>query len=109
MSKLRQLKKKYQRARVSKASDEFIQDVSEFMKKLKSRRDLVKNTADQKFLRRHSKKLRKLIDTETPIHKKRRILKQRGGILSALIPIICTCISAGGVTTTATSAANIKS
>ena len=110
MSRLRRMKKNQQKAVVSKASNEFIRDVSGFMKKIRNKPNLVKKTAHRKTLKRYSKHLRKLIHAKTPIHKKRLILQQRGGIFPFLIPIIIAGISAAGsIGAAATSAAILKS
>ena len=67
MSRLRRMKKNQQSAVVSKVSNEFIQDLSEFMKKLSNKPDLLKKTSYKKTLKRHSEELQKLIRPKTPI------------------------------------------
>ena len=108
IKKLKQMKAAKQRLSVIGASNEFIRDVSNFMTKIRKRPQTVK-ASHRKILKRHSKKLRKLIHAKTPIESKRMILSQRGGILPALIPVICALIGAGGgIAGAATSAAIIK-
>lgn len=109
MLRMRKMKRAKQRTLVEGASNEFIRDVSGFIKQVRHRPDLVKGSHRQ-VLRRHKKKLQRLIHAKTPIKKKRRILLQKGGIIPALIPIICAIIGAGGaVGAGAASAAIIKS
>lgn len=95
MLRMRKMKRAKQRTLVEGASNEFIRDVSGFIKRVRHRPDLVKGS-HRKVLRRHKKKLQRLIHAKTPIKKKRRILLQKGGIIPALIPIICAIIGAGG-------------
>ena len=109
MYKLRRMKAKNQRAAAIGASNEFIRDISGFFKKIRSQPHLVK-PAHRRILKKHQKKLRKLVHAKTPIHRKKFILSQKGGILPALIPVICALIGAGGgIAGAATSAAIIKS
>ena len=108
MKQLKRMKAAKQRLAVTGASKEFIRDVSNFMTKIRKRPQTVK-ASHQKILKRHSKKLRKLIHAKTPIESKRLILSQKGGIIPALIPVICALIGAGGgIAGAATSAAIIK-
>jgi hypothetical protein len=108
MKRLKSMKKGKQSATVLTASNEFIRDVSGFMSKIRKRGQLV-NSKHRKVLSKHAKNLRKLIHAKTPVESKRLILSQRGGILPALIPIICALIGAGGgIAGAATSAAIIK-
>ena len=108
IKKLKQMKAAKQRSSVIGASNEFIRDVSNFMTKIRKHPQTVK-ASHRKILKRHSKKLRKLIHAKTPIESKRMILSQTGGILPALIPVICALIGAGGgIAGAATSAAIIK-
>ena len=109
MFRMRKMKRGRQRTLVQGASNEFIRDVSSFLTRVRRRPDLVKGS-HRKVLRRHKKKLQRLIHAKTPIKKKRQILIQKGGIIPALIPIICAVIGAGGaVGAGAASAAIMKS
>ena len=103
------MKRASQKILTQGASKEFIRDVSNFLKRVRQRPDLVKGS-HRKTLQRHRKKLRRLIHANTPIEKKRQILLQKGGIIPALIPIICAVIGAcGAVGAGAASAAIMKS
>ena len=84
-----------QRTAVVGASNKFIRDMSGFLSKIRSKGDLVK-PSHRKILRRHRKKLKKLVNPKTSIARKRLILSQKGGIVPALIPIIVALIGAGG-------------
>ena len=109
VSRLRRLRPSQQRALVSGASNEFIRDVSGFLRKIRKKSHMIK-TSHRNVLWRHRNKLRKLIQAKTPINRKRAILIQKGGIIPALIPIIVALIGAGGgIAGAATSAAILKS
>ena len=108
MKKLRKLNASGQRAAVVGSSNAFIKDVTRFFKNIRKKPALVK-AAHRKVLRKHSKSLRKLIHAKTPVHEKRLILVQKGGIFPALVPIIIALIGAGGtVAGAATTAAIMK-
>ena len=108
MSQLKRMKAAKQRSSVVGSSNEFIRDVSNFMSRVRKQPHLVK-ASHRNILKRHSKKLRKLVHAKTPINSKRLILSQKGGIIPALIPVICALIGAGGgIAGAATSAAIIK-
>ena len=109
MSVLRRMRAKKQRSAVVGSSNDFIRDVTGFLTRIRKRPDLVKSS-HRKILKRYRKKLNKLVQAKTPMHMKRFILAQKGGILPALIPIITAIIgAAGGIAGAATSAAIIKS
>ena len=108
IKKLQRMKVAKQRLAVNDASNEFIRDVSSFMSKIRKRPQAVK-ASHQKILKRHSRKLRKLIHAKTPIKSKRLILSQTGGIFPALVPIFSAIVAAtGGIAGAATSAAILK-
>ena len=95
ISRLKQMKPMKQRAAAVGASNEFIRDMSSFFSKIRKRPDLLK-AKHRRILRRYRKKMKKLVHAKTPIHSKRLILSQKGGIIPALIPIIVAAIGAGG-------------
>ena len=108
MSQLKRMKPAKQRSSVVGASNEFIRDVSNFMTRVRKQPHLVK-ASHRNILKRHSEKLRKLVHAKTSMNNKRLILSQKGGIIPALIPVICALIGAGGgIAGAATSAAIIK-
>ncbi len=108
VSRLKRMKPLKQRAAAVGASNAFIRDVSGFFKRIRKQGHLVR-PSHRKILRRHRKKLQKLVQAKTPINTKRLILSQKGGILPALIPIIVALIGAGGtVAGAATTAAILK-
>lgn len=108
MKRLKQMKAKKQRSAILGASNEFIRDVSGFMNKLRKQPHFVKSK-HRNVLNKHRLKLRKLIHAKTPLEDKRLILSQTGGIIPALVPIICALIGAGGgIAGAATSAAIVK-
>lgn len=96
MKSLQDMPKRKQRIAAVNASNEFIRDVGRFMKKIQKRPGLVMKAAHRKILQRNKKKLRKLIHAKTPVTEKRLILAQKGGIIPALIPIVCAIIGAAG-------------
>lgn len=79
------------------ASNVFIRDVSNALKKIRSRPHLVKGKFRQ-VLQKHRNKLRRLVSPKVSINKKRSILTQKGGIVPALIPVVCAAIAAAGTT-----------
>lgn len=108
ITNLRRMKAPKQRAAIVGASNDFIRDVSGLLKRIRKRPDLVK-PSHQKVLKRHKKKLQRLVQAKTPIRIKRQILSQKGGIIPALIPVIVALIGAGGsIAGAATSAAILK-
>ena len=97
-----------QRVKVVGASNAFIRDVSNFLKKIKRKAHLVQ-PSHRRVLKKHRKKLKKLVNPKTSIDMKRMILSQKGGIVPALIPIFVALIGAGGtVAASAASAAIMK-
>ena len=110
MFKLRRFKRQNQRLTVARASREFINDISQYLKKIQTRPHLVKNKKHRQTLKKHRGKLRRLVDPHLSTEKKRQILLMKGGIVPFLIPIICASIgAAGSVGAAATSAAILKS
>ena len=108
IKRLKGMKKDAQLKAVLGASNEFIKDLSVYIRQLRRRPDLVK-ASHRKVLKKHGTKLRKLIHAKTPIHQKRLILMQSGGIFPFLIPVITAVLSAGGaIGAAATSAAILK-
>ena len=95
ITRLRRMTPVKQRASVVGSSNQFIRDVSSFLSKIRNAGHLLK-ASHRNTLRRHKKKLRKLVSANTPIHMKRLILSQKGGIAPFLIPIIVAAIGAGG-------------
>ena len=95
MKHLQRMNPLKQRTAVVGASNKFIRDISGFLSKVRTKGDLVK-PSHRKILRRHSKKLKKLVNPKTSIATKRLILSQKGGIAPALIPVIVALIGAGG-------------
>lgn len=67
------------------ANDKFVR---QFCQKVKGLQRARLSPSVQKQLRRKSKHLRKLVSPKTSVRTKRGMLTQRGGFLSALIPII---------------------
>lgn len=110
MFHLRRLKRHNQRKSVAGASREFIKDISMHMKKIQNKPHLVGNSKHRRQLKKHASKLRRLINPQVSLEKKRRILLMKGGIIPFLIPIICASIgAAGSIGAAATSAAIMKS
>lgn len=106
---LKRMKPKEQRLRASVASPEFIKDISNVMKRLRTRSDLV-SSKHKKILKRHKKPLQRLVKKSSSIKSKRNVLLLRGGILPILIPIIAAAIGAAGtVGASAVGAAIMKS
>ena len=109
MTRLRRMTPLNQRTSVIGASNQFIRDISSFLNRIRDAGHMLK-AAHRNTLRRHKKKLRKLVSAKTPIDRKRLILSQKGGIAPILVPIIVALIGAGGsVGAAATHAAISKS
>ena len=92
IKKLHRLKGSQQKAAVSGASNEFINDISKTLRRLKCAPNLVSS----KFKRRIGKqrsKFKRLSQANTTLKAKRRILTQKGGFLPLLIPLLGTVIS----------------
>lgn len=110
IKRLHRMKPKQRGRVIAGASNQFIRDFSNAMKKIRTRPNLV-NARHTKTLQRHRRKLRKLVHSKTPIHVKRRLLTQKGGFLisSILVPIISAAIGlAGTVAGSAAGAAVMK-
>ena len=109
IKKLHRLKANQQRAAVSGASKEFLDDISKTLRRLKTVPHIL-SAKHKNTLKRHRQKLRRLVHAKTPTNTKRRILMQKGGFISILVPILSAIIAAaGGIGAAATSAAIIKS
>ena len=109
LQSLRKMKTQEQRMRTKNASNEFIQDVSRTISRLRTRPDLV-NSKHRRILKRYKKPLRQLVNRASSIKQKRKVLLLRGGIFPALIPILCATIgAAGAVGASAAGAAVMKS
>jgi hypothetical protein len=96
IDKLRHMKANKQRLAVVGASNDFIRDVSGLLTKIRKQPSLVKKASHHRIFQKNKTKLRKLVHAKTPIHVKRFILSQKGGIIPALIPIFIALIGAGG-------------
>ena len=83
--RLRSLKRNQQSQAIGMANDSFIRQMCSQIKKLRYKKLKGRNT---KALKRHSKTLRKLVNSKTSISSKRKILSQRGGIFPLLTPIL---------------------
>ena len=108
---LNTLGRKHQRESVQFASNEFINDVSDFLKRLRNKPHLI-SPKHAKVIHKNKKHLQKLVKKKTSLKAKRDILQktQTGGILPFLIPIIVASIgAAGGIGAAATHAAIAKS
>ena len=106
---LQYMKPKERRKRASNASKEFIKDVSNVMRQLRTKPHLV-SPKHQKVLKRYKKPLRQLVKSGTSLARKRKVLLLRGGIFPFLVPIICASIAAGGsIGASAVGAAIMKS
>ena len=93
IKKLHRLKGNQQRAVVSGASNDFINDISKTLNRLKATPNLVSSKHRQGIKRRRNK-FRRLAQAKTPIKAKRRILTQKGGsFLPFLVPLLGTIIS----------------
>ena len=120
---LRRMNARKQRESVSRASPEFIKDLTSTLRKIRKRGDLVPKK-HHKTLSRHKHVLRKLVHPKTSIAQKRKLLTQtkskgkgqrggggqRGGVFPLLIPIIVAAIGgASSVAASAVGAAIMKS
>ena len=97
MTQLRRMSPAKQKAAMVGASDKFIKDISQFVKRIRKKPHLVK-PSHQKLLKRYKHKLRSLVHAKTPVNKKRLILYQHvgGQLIAVLVPIICAIVGAGG-------------
>ena len=108
---LRRMKAKNQRLRTRIASSEFIKDVANILRRIRTRPELVKSARHRKVLTKHKAILQKLVSKKSSSEQQRKLLLQkRGGIFPFLIPIIAAAIgAAGSVGATAVGAAIMKS
>ena len=96
---LKGMKMNQRRVALSKANDKFVRDLSNVVGKLRHLpRDAIPsmNPKLQRFIYLRRKSLRAFSKSNTPMKKKRMMVKQKGGIFPALIPIICASIAAAG-------------
>lgn len=91
INKLRRLKCNQQRTAVSGASNEFINDISKTLRRLKTTPNLV-SSKHKRSIRKHKSKFKRLAQAKTTLKAKRRILTQKGGFLPFLIPLLGTVI-----------------
>ena len=96
LNRLKKLKKHERRQAMSMANDSFIR---QFCSKVKSLKHAKVSAKTQKALRRHKKKLQKLMNTRTSISQKRAILSQRGGgkidvfdVILAALPFVAAVL-----------------
>ena len=109
MFKLRKMSKQHQRTLLSGTSNEFVKDLSTYLSRLRNEPNLVKSAKYRRMLKKHQGKLRRLINPNVWIEKKRHILMMQVGIIPFLIPIVCASIgAAGSVGAAATTAAISK-
>ena len=97
IAQLHRMRPVKQREAIVGASNRFIRDISGFMNRIRKQPHLVKSP-HQRILKKHRRKLRKLVNAKTPINAKRAILYQHvgGQLISVLVPIIVALIGAGG-------------
>ena len=94
---LRRMKTKDQRLRTRMASSEFIKDIANVMRRIRTRPELVKSTRHRKVLTKHKKLLQKIVSKKSsPEQQRKLLLQKRGGFIQFLIPILCAVIGAGG-------------
>ena len=96
MFKLRRMGKKKQQNVIAGASREFIKDISAYLSKIRRQPQLVKKFKHRRQLKKYRGKLRRLVNPQVSLEKKRNILLMKGGIAPFLIPIICASIGAAG-------------
>ena len=89
--RLKKLKCKDQAHALSLANDKFIRQFCCHIKRLKHAKLSPKVTAG---LKRHAKKIRKLISPKTSVQTKRKMLSQRGGFIPLIIPGLLKAIPA---------------
>jgi len=107
---LRRMKPEQQRLRTAMASKDFIKDVTDIMKRMRTKPHLVKSKKQKRYLQKHKKSLRRLVRKGSSVNQQRKILLQRGGILPFLIPIILAAVGAtGSIGASAVGAAIMKS
>ena len=96
MLKLRRMSKQQQRKVVAGESEEFIKDMSKYISELRHNLHLVKKSKHRRALKRHGKKLHRLINSKPGVKTKSNILLMKGGIAPILIPIIFASIGKAG-------------
>ena len=107
MFKLRRMGKKKQQNVIAGASREFIKDISAHLSKIRRQPKLVKKIKHRRQLKKYRGKLRRLVNPQVSLEKKRNILLMKGGIAPFLIPIICASIGAAGTVGAAATGAAI--
>ena len=98
MSKLRRMKGRKRQQALSQANNKFIHNLSHVLGKVRHLPPNLLHT-NPRLLRRiqfQRKGLQSFINKKTSIKKKRKMMKQKGGIIPALIPLICAGIAAAG-------------
>ena len=99
VSALKRMKMNQRRQALKNANNRFVSDLSKVMGKLRRLpRDALPPMSPQMrrsiYVRRRS--LRSFVSPKTSMKKKRMMIKQKGGIFPALIPLICAGIAAAG-------------
>ena len=95
---LKRMKTKQRQSALAKANDKFINDLSHVMRKDCQLPPNVVHVSPQlkRRIRSRQKALQSFTKAKTSLKRKRMIVRQKGGIIPALIPIICAAIGAGG-------------
>ena len=95
--RLKNLKGRHQSQAIGMANDTFIRQMCQGVKKLRYNKKVNRQSARR--LQRHRANLRQLVSPSLSVHKKRKLLSQRGGILPALIPLLLSAVGpvAGGI------------
>ena len=95
--RLKKLKGRQQSQAIGMANDTFIRQMCQGVKKLRYSKKVNRQSARR--LHRHRANLRQLVSPRLSVHKKRKLLSQRGGILPALVPLLLSAIGpvAGGI------------
>ena len=95
--RLKNLKGRHQSQAIGMANDTFIRQMCQGVKKLRYNKKVNRQSARR--LQRHRANLRQLVSPRLSVHKKRKLLSQRGGILPALIPLLLSAVGpvAGGI------------
>lgn len=92
IKKLHRLKANQQRAAVSGASNEFVNDISKLLRRLKTSTNLI-SSKHRRGIKKQRLKFKRLAQAKSTVKAKRRILTQKGGFLPFLIPLIGSVIS----------------
>ena len=96
---LKRMKGRQRERALSNANDNFIRDMSQTVGKMrKVSPSLLAHINPRLWRRIHLQRshLKSFARKKTSMKKKRKFMKQKGGIIPALIPIICAAITAGG-------------